>query len=785
MIRTMIAGVLLMGMSAHAYDPNPPFSLDKLQPTTVKQNGKTLPAYNPYRKYNVFINYELGMHCAGFDESYCCIIPPYNSIQAQGVITGKDGKSPYFIRKDNEIQLYYFVDDNSYSEGNKMRYWGVKKDVDGNGRTDDNNDNLPNYVWKHLYIYEDTLGTIPRGATKADRKYLGKDMPIKTDHGPTNKPLYGGYLDFADEHGDNVVMTETLIPQLQDVKLKLSAEYTWDALGLPLTAFTDTERRGSIRGVDDRTFQPYQVSKVRIHDKHGKAILDDEQRVYEFMGTNPIDIPNCQVCHSREGVAAVQSRKEGVWQSDTEYEYWIHYHPDVTEYMARLAEGMINMLALHDKHHGTDFLRDYKTDTPNFRLGTVSSVNCTDCHGDNISGNLKTPRDGVTSYKAVRAKPLAEAVHGFHMKAAPLPDGADRPANCQVCHPTHGQDKSMNAPGMLFRLTDAYGHNLVGNKDVRIAGGGCYNGRDAHTNPDVKPPFFLNSVGRYYLDEVSMKDEKGHRVKKMRGLYCTHCHNALSQKLYAFDAVKDPKKQTGRMLRNQSLKSVIDALAEGDVEKFRALADPKSAETLHYYAQHEGAVLATVLGTAKDGTPELGSWDDAKGKPVGYDAVSGGSDWWLSAGEPHCADCHAAPFVEDEGGEYFPMDQPNKYALYRHSKGHGKLSCQSCHESTHGMYPTRFDGTRSIDRTTHDQAMQYSPDGQYDGPVTCSACHTVNKEGVPTTLAGTKYEHDYWASVTLMHFMRQKNFDMLLPVSELMERYPYERSKQIVEESWK
>ncbi|MDD3447802.1 MAG: hypothetical protein PHF72_02060, partial [Gammaproteobacteria bacterium] len=37
----------------------------------------------PKNDYNISINYELGMHCTGFDFSYCCVLPPYNSIQAQ------------------------------------------------------------------------------------------------------------------------------------------------------------------------------------------------------------------------------------------------------------------------------------------------------------------------------------------------------------------------------------------------------------------------------------------------------------------------------------------------------------------------------------------------------------------------------------------------------------------------------------------------------------------------------------------------------------------------------
>ena len=30
----------------------------------------------PPRDYVILINYELGMHCTGFDFSYCCVLPP-------------------------------------------------------------------------------------------------------------------------------------------------------------------------------------------------------------------------------------------------------------------------------------------------------------------------------------------------------------------------------------------------------------------------------------------------------------------------------------------------------------------------------------------------------------------------------------------------------------------------------------------------------------------------------------------------------------------------------------
>ena len=109
------------------FDPRPPFKLGMLHPVKVKAGvrGKETTAYNPKNPYNIFINYELGMHCVGFDISYCCIIPPYNSIQAQAVQAGLHGEKPRLLSPDDKGKLYYTVRDNSYSEGNKMKYWQV------------------------------------------------------------------------------------------------------------------------------------------------------------------------------------------------------------------------------------------------------------------------------------------------------------------------------------------------------------------------------------------------------------------------------------------------------------------------------------------------------------------------------------------------------------------------------------------------------------------------------------------------------------------------------------
>ncbi len=786
----LIFGVGFFNLSksySKIYDKTPPYNFNLLKQINLRVNGKSIKAYEPVNMYNVMINYELGMHCVGFDISYCCVIPPYNSIQAQAIKSGSNGKLPTFLTPDDKVKLHYFVADNSYSEGNKMRYWNVSKDNNGNGRMGDPGDTMPNYVWKHLFVYKDLKGTVPKGATKKDRIYIGgPKLRVNIDSGPSGKALFGGNMEYAGRDGGDIVMTDTMVPQVKNLKLTLTASYIWDALGLPLTAFNDSTRKGSLRSITQKDFQPFQKSVVELRDADGNPIMENGH-IVRYFGTNPVDIPNCYACHSRNGIAANAARAAGLKYSDEEYNYWKKY-PDESEYMARLAEASINILSLHDLLSGTKFLAHYNPTSPYNRLGSVGAVNCADCHGDNISGNLQTPRPYTSGYKVEKAKPLTEAIHGFHLKVVPMPDAAGRTQSCQACHPSHFQEPAMNDDTNPYRVTDRYGNARFSDSDVRISGGGCYLRRDAHTNPDVKPPFFLNSIGKFMYKDVSLRDENGALLSraKMRGLYCTNCHSPLSQKLYRADNLISAQEEKGKTLRNKNLSRIIRTVADGSIKKFIALADPKATKSENdvdkYYTGHTSAVLVKNIG--RPGKLVLKPWNYKRGKPVPYSVASGGNDWWLSASEPHCADCHIAPFVESMGGKYFPIDQPNKLSLYRYSKAHGALACQSCHESIHGLYPTRYDGpNRTVDLTTHEQALQYSPDKEYAGPVTCVACHTVNENGVPVQLEGTKYAGDYWASVTLIHFMREG--DQKLSIKELISKYPYRLSSNIVKIGWK
>ncbi len=786
-VMVLVAEADVLAAAETDNDRNPPFKLTSSTSIITKNvAGRDITLYDPKNPYNIFINYELGMHCVGFDISYCCVIPPYNSIQAQPVRAGADGGLPRLLTPDDGFALYYSVKDNSYSEGNKMRYWQVPKDVSGNGKMNDPGDNMANYVWTHLFIYKDLDGTIPADWSASARLHVGKQIQIPTDAGPTGKSLAGGYLSYAGDAGGNKVFTDSLIPEVKNIQLILTASYLWDALGLPLTAFNDSRRKGTIRTISNKDFQPYQYSLVQLRDKSGNPVLANNMPV-EFFGTNPVDLPNCYHCHSRQGKAAKLSRDQGLSLFDREYEYWKKNYPDVTEFIARQMETSINILELHDRHHATSLLNGYNPDASSNRLGATGPVYCADCHGDNISGNLQSPRPGATGYTVVKARPLTEAIHMIHVALIPMPDKAGRTQSCQACHPTHWQQEKMNVQANSFAILDDEGNPRFSNSDVRISGGGCYLRRDAHTNPSVKPPFFLNQVGKWYMKDVSKRDENGRTVSELRGLYCSNCHNLLSQELYRFDELKDAATQEGRTLRNKPIKEIIKTVANGDAIKFKNyFADPivgaEGNPLLSYYDKHTGA---TLVKASKDvaGKLKLLAWNAKEGDPVPYDGASNGKDWWLAAGEPHCADCHVAPFVESMGGAYFPIDQPNKYSLYRYSKAHGDIACQSCHESIHGLYPVRYEGPDlTVDLTSHEQALQFSPDGSYAGPVTCAACHRVNDKGVPVQLQNTGYYDDYWASVVLLHAIREG--DQKLPIDKLLEKFPYEKSRRIVREGW-
>jgi len=203
----------------------------------------------PKNDYNITINYELGMHCTGFDFSYCCVLPPYNSVQSQVIKTAMDGvETPRLLVADpndptilldgtKRFTLAYGHVDNSFSEGAKLSYWNVPYDVNGNGKYE-KDENVANAYFTHLYVYKDLQGTNPKNTSKDSEKlFVGKQIKIPQDAGPSGMPMKDGHLHYT---GDKGTVVYTKAPVLDNVPIMLTNPGLWDALGLPLTPFTDT-----------------------------------------------------------------------------------------------------------------------------------------------------------------------------------------------------------------------------------------------------------------------------------------------------------------------------------------------------------------------------------------------------------------------------------------------------------------------------------------------------------------------------------------------------------------
>lgn len=760
----------------------------KTTSTSSNKSAAVVPApTEPKNDYNITINYELGMHCTGFDFTYCCVLPPYNSVQSQVVKTAAGKKKwPELLEADEKepgvlvdgkkrFKLAYGHIDNTYSEGSKLKYWDVPYDVNGDGKYGDN-ENVANAYFTHLYVYKDLKGTNPKGTSKDSEKlFVGMQVPVPRDNGPAGaavaSPMKEGFLHYTGEKG---TLVYTKSPVLDNVPILLTNPGIWDALGLPLTPFTDSAAAKDPLTLVESDIQPFQEAWVSLVDAdNGKPVIDSHSgKPVTFVGTNPIDIPNCANCHANE---TANGKKYNLYKQ--ERAFWKSL--GASDWIANLKATSISIMEIHDDTNGTDFLKNYDPISRSLsnRLGR-DPVLCQKCHADNVIGVLasntfKDPKTGEEK----RIPALSEAIHTVHQTRAPMPDSEGRTAACQGCHPAHRQDGGMEG----YPITPD-GKNAYATRDNRDAAGGCYVGRDVHANPmkdrdGVETSENLNEIGKWLQANVSnIGNDKGGK-----GLWCTNCHSQLTRELYQRDNLSNAFRQEGATLRNKSLDEIATAIGVSRKELEERYLDPKvvlndkgedtpgKSGILLTWAKErlvpDIAVIALqgngpMVSKDEDGDISVSilsanpAVDPASLKlpkgatgamAVSYDAATHGRDYWLSAGAPHCADCHAAPFVEGQGGLAYPINQPGKYSLMRYSKGHAGLTCQTCHESIHGLYPV----TSDTDVTSYKQATQYNPDGSH-GPIKCASCHVTNAKGVP--LIANDKEHVWQGKPILENF---------------------------------
>ena len=918
--------------------------------------------------FKIMMNYELGMHCTGFEFAYCCVLPPYNSILAQvvkpqpagdpsnggdfprlleGDPNNTDGLGRPTVVRDAQLDgsgnfkkyfLEYYHDAQprhegqgkpqtstliSDVEGNSMFYTSTIYDsacrnladtgadgacpsydsnlpegglvtgayegaygvVQGSGTIGDvATDNYANGWLNHFYIYVDQDNPTPigpnlegHGATgtslEADKIRLGVagQVAYPANVGAALQPMgpnsstpvpFDNVLTFS---GDTGTVVYTQMKVLEDLPIMLTSPKIWEALGLPLTPFEDTidffsnDPASGPGSLDEDSIRPYVAMKAALHVAdcdadglnctQGAAVIGSNGKPVIGHGTAPIDIPNCERCHSvpamTDGVANVNSpswiRAPGAVNPDSsdpftfphggtyanasleavtnaEISYWNAYYtitPEDSDWYSRLKGAAINMLALHDFDNGTGFTANWPssgTGAPqNTRLGKESVI-CQKCHADNVIAVVKSAYKDASKTQLI--KPITEAIHHRHREVSEggsidFADAAGRSGGCQGCHPAHRSDGVMDGYPITYG-----GDNAQAMSDNRLNQGGCFVGRDVHSNPmkDVdgaETPAHLNAVGSWLASNVFYNQDgvAGVSGSPTRGLWCTNCHSQLGQEIWKAEDCSDLingnciTNVRGGETTSTNLSPVVSAInsvlgTSYDVNQAIAWLDPNNSgpngtEGIHgtglpdfthaiwdpAIADADLAIIEVNAGgncnvapyTVSSGgicvkldddddpsvrildfctTPDCeaaaqavldGEGNGSDATPVPFSAATDARDHWLAPGEPHCADCHAAPYVEPSGGNAGeknfkpPFNYPRKASLMRYSTGHQGVTCQGCHESIHGLYPV----TPAIDTTSYAQAAALNADGSH-GPLKCGTCHTVDSNGIPTWISKSK-----------------------------------------------
>jgi hypothetical protein len=823
----------------------------------------------PKNNFNIMMNYELGMHCTGFEFSYCCVLPPYNSILAQVVKTEKTSTKPLLLQGDPNVGLdflgrptvlrdvtrdasgkfqkyvlRYWHDAQprndgrgapqtstliSHVEGNSLMMWNTRHDaaatdpttnklvygtydgalnvVKGDGNFTDPEDNYANAWLNHFYIYGDLEGSNPSNTSLDKNKIrLGSrnlnsavqfatvlpqnSGPAFHPMGPGSTPGLNNVLTFSGDKG-TVVFTQMKV--LENLPVMLTSPRIWEALGLPLDPFEDTINFFGDPGlVTEQSIRPFVQMKAQLHNYDaaqpggiGTPVLQNGNPIIG-LGTAPIDIPNCERCHSlgngasvnspqnnRPDVAAMVAGEEAFWNTY----YNINVAAGDSDWYSRLKGAAISILAIHDRKHGTSFTANYPATGAGMpqliRLGHESVV-CQKCHADNVIAVVKSGNVGTATADndpvGTLIPPITEAMHNNHSGRV-FDDAKGRNGSCQGCHPAHRSDGIVDASYPITTL----GLNAFANGDNRDGTGGCYANRDVHANrnraADLKAKPHMNAIGQWLVTNVA--NDTG----TDKGIWCTNCHTQLSQELWRAENVTDLVHSVPGAAGNvrapkvgATLTDVANAIGI-TLSQAVAWLDPKTTDNAFAVWNDPGATdypdanVATIeilsngnpkVTTDADGDVSVrildfcttsdciaaaqtvlnGEHNGSTAVAVPMSAATDGRDHWLSPGEPHCADCHAAPYTEQSGNinAFPPFNYPRKASLFRYSRGHQDITCQGCHESTHGLYPV----VGNIDTTSYAQSAGMNTDGSH-GPLRCGACHTVNSSGVPAFIKSIKY----------------------------------------------
>ena len=173
-----------------------------------------------------------------------------------------------------------------------------------------------------LHLSPDLEGSNPAGTSLEANKIrlgvtngtMGVEYPANVGAalqpmGPTGAD--SGFDNVLTFSGDTGTVVYTQMKVLENLPVMLTSPQIWEALGLPLTPFEDSINFFSPTGpgsLDEDSIRPYVEMKAALHVANcdaqgqncteGAAVIGSNGKPVIGFGTAPIDIPNCERCHS-------------------------------------------------------------------------------------------------------------------------------------------------------------------------------------------------------------------------------------------------------------------------------------------------------------------------------------------------------------------------------------------------------------------------------------------------------------------------------------------------------
>lgn len=227
------------------------------------------------------------------------------------------------------------------------------------------------------------------------------------------------------------------------------------------------------------------------------------------------------------------------------------------------------------------------------------------------------------------------------------------------------------------------------------------------SNPTIEDPYQLAEVTLKDLEE-NLLDTTTFVVPVSTEIHCDNCHRYPTN----INILKKHDEENGTNLQNE--KPVLCARCHASnalgttgnpelpnlslaIHKYHG---EEIGRDMNCYQCHPGSKTQCLRGAMH----LAGKWcTDCHGDM--YAVGSENRDPWLD--EPRCAACH--PGQPEETGK-----------LYRHSRGHGGIYCEACHNSTHAELPTAV---------ANDSVQAMRVQGQATFIKNCTVCHTNRPTG--------------------------------------------------------